>query len=1698
MKGPGRSAKALAVHRAIVAAFCLLAIPSFGRRALAADYVWLEGERPSRANVQTAPVGWGNKQYLSEAAWLNIGIPENEVEQKIPQGGVILGYDFDAKAAGRYEVWNRIGYEFVRSAFQWRVDQADWQDAKPDDLTTDLMDVSFWCEVAWLKLGEADLTDGRHTLEIRLPLLYAEKDGKKVPQRVLYASDALCLYKGQFRPNGRFQPDADWQTDADRNAAGQVFEVKAGAAAGERVVTPLSGLWQVARADEQVVQDRLGPIRELPPADALFWSAIRVPGDRNRERPDLVFCHRYFCRTRVRVPAEMQGRSFFVHFPSTNMVASVFVNGRLCGWNKAPFAVWDCDVTGALKPGEVNEIQVGIKDTYYAIARDTRRSFNMPASLMDGNQGVSMTFDMPVWNHRDNGILEPLELVAAGPVYAADVFAIPSVKDKSLTLEVSVVNATGSDRSVTVENEVAPLEGGPAEKRFAPQALVLSAGKQETFRLTETWESPKLWWPDSPRQYNVVTKIVVDGRPADTRLTKFGFREWSWDGPEFRLNGVPWHGRADLSGSANPDETVRVWKKHGQTMTRFWGTSWAGMTQGDALDFFDRSGVPVRRSGIFDGEAASYGLTESVRQDGRDVTVARKALFDNWIEQTRAWIKGERNHPSVFIWSLENEIVFINSINFGTINTVAPEITRCAREAMALDPTRPVIVDGGRALPDNSLPVNGCHYDDPEWRELPDASYSMDYLQVPRFHEGWPLKPNAPVFLGEAFFAAGSPASAYSMTGGDQAFLGRTEARTGVGLLAKMMSEGYRWQGLAAFHFWFGSGDTNGEHYVSWQPVCALVREWNWTFASSSKVKRTLKVLNDTHYADPIEMRWQFSVGGKVVQEDRKVLSIAPGAGEVAEVVLTVPAVHERTAGELVLTCTRGGKEVFRDVKPLSVIDPDAASVPAFAAGELLVLDPAGSMKARLSRRGIQFTEVADFTSVPDDAKLLVVGRDALTGREATDPRWKSLAANGCRILVLDQQNPLHYQAVPADFEVTDRVGRIAFPEDLTHPVFAGLDRADFFTWYGDHVVYRNAYRKASRGAKSLAQCDEGLGCTALSECVLAEGLLLLSQFDIGAKLDSDPVAQRLFDNMLDYCASYRRVRKMTAVTASESSPITSLLKGIGLEYQAVPDAVQAISDPKYEIVVAEATPATLRSMAQDLGKVKAFTGRGGWLVLWGLTPDGLAEYDKIVGVDHVIRPFEMERVTLSAVRDPILSGLTVRDVAMESGERIFPWAGDKYMVDDEFTYVVDLDDIAPFCEVPGAAAGDHAAAKNAAAGWARNIFNGFTSADAWKLIHYLPADAPRIKLNLARPEVITDFGIVLNIHYCKATKVNLYFDDDPAPVSLPTKPIADRQDFQIEPRKAAAVTIELADFDAPGQTTGIDNVWIRVQRSEEWKRSVKPLLNIGALVKYPMGRGGVLLNQIRVLPTESVPVNAQKKATIAATLLRNLGAVFQGGDAVSLALTRFRYEPVPLGDKCNQFLTGGGDHWFKDAKGRDLRQFPVGEGKFAGVPFLIRDFKTSPVPACVMLNGEGDQARSGLASEVTGIPVGKRADALFFLHTFNQYNRAEDRRNQNPVVFQYTVHYADGQTAVIPVRLDLEVSHWTSKDPKGLKGAALAWAAPFPNDDSGAQAAVYQMQWMNPRPEAEVTSVDVTYGEAGSRMGMPAVLAITAARAAE
>jgi hypothetical protein len=1645
----------------------------------APNFVWIESESPTSLlpNVIRATVDDdGEPTLLSNGKWLKIDIAASAADASVPSDGITISYSLSVASTAQYQIWNRLGFEAVRSDFHWRVDDGPWSTVTSSAPTTDVDELQTWNPIGWLDMGSQTLAVGAHTLQIRLN---KSVDAAGKTKAILYASDALCLCQGDFHPNDQYRPnDLSWISDRDKSAAANAFAVSMPSDVTQEA-TSLNGDWQIARDDEMVVSDPSGPITTLPSADSLYWRSMVVPGNRDSAIPDWLYCHRYWLRTRITVPSNLAGHSYYLHFPAISMTATLFVNGTHCGFTKTPFAAWDCDVTSAIKPGQTNEIWVGIKDWYYALpdngAKDGGHIQYIPTDWVTKYGPANFTF--PVWNHSDNGLIRTPSFVVAGGVYTSDVFAKPSVKTSSLGLDITLQNPTNQSQTVSVENSVTPLSGGNTAKTFAPTTVTVRAGQSSTVSLVEFFSNATLWWPDSPFQYNVVTTVSIDGKELDRRTTKFGFREWTWSGASIELNGVPWHGRADLVdyGRAD-DEATAVWKSHGQDMERMWGEgTFSGLTPDDALDYYDSHGVVIRRTGIFDGEAARYQLT-----DGNHV---RQELFDNWQAQLLAWAKGERNHPSIFIWSIENEIAYINANVFGLTPVVDPAERKVAAALQELDPTRPVMTDGGNALLDESMPVYGGHYMEPEFESLPEGAYDFAGFA---HREVWPITQSKPIILGEAFYANGDQPADFATVGGESAFLGKAESHPAIGLTAKMLSEGYRWNGIS-FHFWIG-GESDS-YYNSWQPVAVLCREWDWTFGSGQTVSRTCRIFNDTHDSSPITLKWTLQLNGSTISTSSHSYVVAPGGTESMTIELPMPTVGVRSQGIWTRSLLRSGHTVFTDAKPFSLL-PRMPVNEHVAATKVAVYDPGGVLQQFLRSRGLNFTSVDTLASLPQAAKVLLIGRNALTLEESTSSALSAYASSGRCVIVLEQQNPLKFQGLPIDAESTNESGDIGFVTDLTHPVLAGLMQSDFFTWGPDGALYDNAYRTSSSGGRSLVECGSRLENSGLMLVTPGSGAMLLCQLVAEQKLSSNAVAQQLVLNMIRYGLKYKLVNRQTVVS-SQDAQLTGALDAIHLQCSQGQDVLTAINQPG-EIAVVSATPANLLTLANNQTKLNAFTSAGGWLILNDLTPEGLSSYDQIVGFQHIIRPFHQEKVEFSTVRNPLTVGLSPADIVMGNGHNIFDWEAGQYSDQDAFSYVVDLDDIAPFCT-------------STFGGW-RSITNGYTMADGfWPLIINFPAPTDGkpfgIPITLPQPETITKVTFVGDNNYWQQTGLNLNFGGtdnvpltyDPGDKSSAALP----ETYDINPpRTVSNMTLQITGWNAlpaVAGNIGIDNLYINVKRPPDFDQRVKPMLNIGALVEYPRGTGGIVLCNIRFKDplTESNPENAGKKQAIIATILKNLNAEFSGGKTIIAGAADLTYSPIDLKAKANQYLNEQG--WFGD-KHHTFADFPTGRQVLGGVPYEIYDFTTSPVPTVVMLGGNG--IPGNLPDSVTGIAVNQQADALFFLQAarIDQPMSPDDIKNNRKFeMADYEVHYSDGTIEKVPIFSQFGVDNYKEESPTALPGAQIAWLNPYPADPNTAVA--YSMEWTNPHPDKVIDTIDLTYGPDRWR-GVPCLIAVTAALA--
>jgi beta-galactosidase len=1270
-------------------------------------------------------------------------------------------------------------------------------------------------------------------------------------------------------------------------------------------------------------------------------------------------------------------------------------------------------------------------------------------------------------------LLDTPELTVAGRTFVSDVFVKPNVAAHRLDAEVTVRRDETAGGTVKLVYEA--VDGAKVVKTWTGPEVALKPGEEKTVSVSGDWSNPDLWWPDRPKMYLLRVSLQAEGKPVDVSDTPFGFRQWTSDGPHMLLNGVVWHGWAELVQGDKPETWLANYRRTGQRFQRMAGTSqnagihWLGMPYDAALDWCDRNGVTIRRCGPLDGEAIGYMAVD-------DKGGINKPLLANVRDQIVAQVRGERNHPSVNIWSVENEWLYINCINLygGLMDDFEADMAKTLAAVREVDPTRLAMTDGGSAGKANLFPVQGDHYaytNDPN--DYPALAYTDQPNGAGRGRWRWDGK--RPRYAGEDYYASGINPADYAWIQGETAFAGKADAHRGMAAVQRMITEGYRWAGAySAFHLWIGDeGKEFHDKYVANAERAVFVRQYDTAFTAGATVIRTLGVFNDSHSSDPLALDWLFTVGGKVVNGGTKILTVPPGTSLKFDLPLLMPAVTRRTSGALELAIRVGTSTVFEDSKPLAVLPP-----PAFPRTPIGLYDPSGTVVKRLAAWGVSVRKVASLKALPADLAVLVVGPNALTEAENSDPGLAAFAADGHRVIVLEQRNPLRFGALPVELQAADGGGSFGFADDSDHPVMRGLAGDDFRAWGPSGRLYERPYAKTSAGLRSLIEVGPRLGQTALAEASVGNGLILLCQLQVGHNLAAGGPARNLLANLIAYAGSYRRIERPVHASVTDAN-LSSALDGIGVRRTNSADPVAALQPGG--IAVVSATPSNLHKLAENLGKVQAFTTAGGFLILNGLTPEGLGDYNKIVGVEHMIRPFRREKTGLASPRDPLSAGLTAGDVVMYSGEKMFDFNDDHFVSSSIFDNIVDVGDVAPFAKLPN--------------DYFYNTVNGFVSSDGWKYIlsFDLKAGPPEYTMTFPKPMAFEELTWIGNGFYHKVKKIGLSFDGGPV-VAYDVQPNIDPQVLAISPaRTATSIRLSILDWTRdPGisEVVGIDNIYLKVKRPADWARKVRPILNVGGLVRYPQGKGAIVLANLAFRDKEDVPENAVKKRSILATILRNLNASFAGGaNLVIPGAKGIAYTPISLAGKATAYRNERG--WFGDPR-HTLAELPTGRQVFGNVPFDVYDFPTSPVPTAVVLGGPG--VPGNLPDHVDGIPVHAKANALFFLQTARIDQRRDDRERREGKRYEmarYVVTYEDGSIQRIPIFAEVDVDDFRQKTPQDLPGARVAWAKPFADGQESATA--YVMQWTNPHPGHPIATIALEYGP--DRRGIPALLAITAAR---
>jgi beta-galactosidase len=383
-----------------------------------------------------------------------------------------------------------------------------------------------------------------------------------------------------------------------------------------------------------------------PGFDDSSWRQLNLPHDWAIEGPwitngdgatgKLPFFGVAWYRKSLDIPASDAGKCIYLDVDGAMSYSTVWLNGQIVGGWPYGYQSWRVDLTSYVRPGEKNELAIRVD--------------NPPSSSR--------------W-YPGAGIYRNVWLVKTKPVQVGQwgtFVTTPEVSPASATinLKVTVDNASRQNAQVSVGTEIYALDSsgakaGPAVAGIADATVMVAPGGSSRTEGRTVVKNPNLWGPypnQKPNRYVAVTTVRQGNEVLDAYETPFGIRTLKFDpndgffinGQHLKLFGVCDHHDLGALGAA---VNRRALERQLQMLVEM-GCNAIRTSHNppapELLDLADEMGLVVM------DESFDCWL-----QQKRDYDY--HLLFADWHEQDmRAQVHRDRNHPSVIMWSIGNEI----------------------------------------------------------------------------------------------------------------------------------------------------------------------------------------------------------------------------------------------------------------------------------------------------------------------------------------------------------------------------------------------------------------------------------------------------------------------------------------------------------------------------------------------------------------------------------------------------------------------------------------------------------------------------------------------------------------------------------------------------------------------------------------------------------------------------------------------------------------------------------------------------------------------------------------------------------------------------------------------------------------------------------------------------------------------------------
>ena len=397
-----------------------------------------------------------------------------------------------------------------------------------------------------------------------------------------------------------------------------------------------------------------------------------------------------------------QGSIICVEFDGVYMNSSVYINGHLLGTRPYGYISFSYDLTPYINWNGDNVIAVKVDNS------------DQPNSRWYSGCGI----------YRD------VRIVKANPVHVAQwgTYITTKIHDEYtvVDIDVTIENDSSDPTEISVWSTIVDAN----RKGVSQMAnhLIATSGSN-TIQQHVYMTDPHLWSTDDPYMYTMITEIRLDGKTIDTYTTQFGIRTIEFradsgfylNGEHVRINGVCNHHDLGCLGAATNERAIerqlQILKEMGCNGIRCSHNPPSPIL----LDLCDRMGFLVMDEAF-----------DMWRRRKTDRDYAR--FFDDWYERDLTdLVVRDRNHPSIVLWSIGNEVLEQWSdakadtlsleqanliLNIGhsedqlakegemSVNSLIT--ARLAEIIKELDPTRPVTAGCNEPSPGNHLFRSGA------------------------------------------------------------------------------------------------------------------------------------------------------------------------------------------------------------------------------------------------------------------------------------------------------------------------------------------------------------------------------------------------------------------------------------------------------------------------------------------------------------------------------------------------------------------------------------------------------------------------------------------------------------------------------------------------------------------------------------------------------------------------------------------------------------------------------------------------------------------------------------------------------------------------------------------------------------------------------------------------------------------------------